>query len=62
MTERDTELVEHHWSIPMSVLTGISSCSKPRFCSVVEILAQPMINLDRLAAGVKKPVGVSFLR
>jgi Tetratricopeptide repeat len=38
-----------------------SSCRKPRFCSVVETLAWPMIILHRQAPGVKKPVGVGFL-
>ena len=36
------------------------SCRKPRFCSVVETLALPMIILHRVAARVKKPVAGGF--
>ncbi len=38
----------------------IAGVRKPRFWSVVETLAEPMINLQRLATGVKKPVRVGF--
>jgi len=38
------------------------SCRKPRFCYVVETLAQPMIFLHRVTARVKKFVAVVFLR
>jgi hypothetical protein len=40
-----------------------SSYRKPTFCSVVETLGYPIIIIiHRLAAAVKKPVGVGFLR
>ena len=39
-----------------------SSCRNPRFCSVVETLASPVIILQRLDASAKKPVAVGFLR